>query len=97
MVDKVTPLVEKQTTQLRKPLSVEIRLACTLRFLATGETLSSLQYQFRISKSTISLFLPKVCEAITKVLRNYMKFPSTEKEWLEISNQIFEHWQFPNS
>lgn len=26
-----------------------------------------------------------------------MKFPSTEKEWLEISNQIFEHWQFPNS
>ena len=45
---------------MRKPLRVAEKLACTLRFLATGESYSSLQYQFRISKWSISLFIPQV-------------------------------------
>ena len=70
----------------------------TLRYLATGESFSSLQFQFRISKSTISLFIPEVCEAIYESLKDkYLKFPSTEEEWLKISDDIYKHWQFPNS
>jgi hypothetical protein len=33
---KVTPLIDKHTTNLRKPISPGIRLAVTLRYLATG-------------------------------------------------------------
>ena len=64
LVMLVTPTLQKKCKRLRKPLSVEEKLACTLRYLATGESFSSLQYQFRISKSTISLFIPEVCDAI---------------------------------
>ena len=51
-------------TQLRNPLSPDEKLACTIRFLATGESYTSIQYQFRISKSAISLLVPEVCDAI---------------------------------
>ena len=94
----ISPKLEKQRTMMRKPLSVAEKLACTLRYLATGESFSSLQFQFRISKSTISLFIPEVCEAIYESLKDkYLKFPSTEEEWLKISDDIYKHWQFPNS
>ena len=34
LVRLVTPMIEKKCTRLRKPLGVEEKLACTLRFLA---------------------------------------------------------------
>ena len=66
----VSPKLEKQGTMMRKPLSVAEKLACTLRYLATGDSFASLKYQFRISKSTISLFIPEVCEAIYESLKD---------------------------
>ena len=96
MVDKVTPLIEKQTTRLRKPLSTQEKLVCTIRFLATGESYSSLHYQYRITKSTISQFISEVCSTLVEVLKDYMAFPKIERDMLDISDQMFEHWQFPN-
>ena len=93
----VAPLIQKKTTRLRKPISVEEKLAVTLRFLATGESYC-LQYQFRISKSAISLFIPEVCSAIYIALKDiYLQFPKKEEDWLEISKNIYNYWQFPNS
>ena len=72
----VYPALQKSQTRFPKPLSVEERLACTLRFLATGETYTSLQYQFRISKSAISIFVPEVCQVIYTVLKDkYLRCP----------------------
>lgn len=87
----------KQTTWLRQPISAAEKLAVTLRFLATGESFQSLMYQYRISKSTISLFVPEVCTAIYSVLlKDYMKFPTTQQEWENIAQGFEERWQFPN-
>ena len=75
----VTPKLEKQETMMRKPLGVAEKLACTLRYLATGESFASLQYQFRISKSTISLFIPEVYGAIYESLKDiYLKLPNID-------------------
>jgi hypothetical protein len=95
LVRLVTPMIKKKSTRLRKPISVEEKLACTLRLLATGESFSSLQFQFRISKSAISLFIPNVCAAIYLSLRDiYLFFPRTKEEWLEVSkfleDQMFQ-------
>ena len=38
LLHRVTPLLEKKSTTMRKPLRVAEKLACTLRFLATGES-----------------------------------------------------------
>ena len=98
LLELVTPLLQKQSTFMCKPLSVNEKLACTLRYLATGESYTSLQFQFRISKSAICQFVPKVFSAIVKALKaTYLAFPKTEADWLKISDDIYKHWQFPNS
>lgn len=54
LASKVAALIKKQKTHLRNPISVDERLSVTLRFLATGESFSSLQYSTRIPQTTIS-------------------------------------------
>ena len=73
---------------MRSPISAEEKLAITLRYLATGESLNSLKYQFRVHKTTIGKFIICVCEAICNVLApDYMKCPSTKEEWKYIIDQ----------
>lgn len=84
---------------MRCPISVEEKLTVTLRFLATGETYKSLayQYQYRISSSTITLFIKPVCDVIFNVLKNdYMQMPKSTDEWENVAHQTFLRWQFPN-
>ena len=39
-----------------------------------------------------------MCDAIYTILKDiYFRFPQTEKEWLDISKNIYHYWQFPNS
>ena len=72
-------------------------LAVTLRFLATGESYASLEFQYRISRSILSIIIPSVCQAIYQVLsKDYLKCPSTEEEWLTIARQFEERWNLPN-
>eukprot|EP00111_Clytia_hemisphaerica_P003777 TCONS_00010849-protein len=82
---------------MRNPISADQKLAITLRFLATGESYESLQYQFRVHESTISIFIPEVCDVIWKTLKGrYMSLPSNPAEWLKITKQVEDRWQFPN-
>ena len=90
----ITP---RQVTGGHKVISAAERLTLTVRFLATGETYRSLSFQFRISKSAISYIVNEVCRAIEKnVGPEYLKCPSTHEEWLNISSQFEERWNFPN-
>lgn len=82
---------------MRKPISAAEYLAATLRFLATGESYSSLEFQFRISKSTLSNMIPYVCNVIYTVLKDdYLACPQSELEWLNIAKEFQDRWQFPN-
>ena len=55
---RVEPCLAKQATNCRAPLSVGMKLAITLRYLATGESYTSLSYQFVVGRSSISKFVP---------------------------------------
>ena len=73
------------------------RLTVTIRFLASGETYRSLSFQFRMSRGAISYIVKDVCNAIIKNLSPvFLKVPSSQEEWLEISAKFAERWQFPN-
>jgi hypothetical protein len=67
------PKIAKQDTNYRKAIPVKEKLALTLRFLATGDSYTSLSYLFKISKSTISLFVPEVCAAVIDLLEENIK------------------------
>lgn len=70
---KISSLIQKEDTNYRAAISPLERLLLTLRFLATGDSYTSLMYLFRISKQAISLIVPEVCDAIISVLQDQIK------------------------
>ena len=68
------PLIEKETTQMREPISAHERLTATLRFLATGAKYRELQYMTCISPQALCKIIPETCCAIYQALsKDYLK------------------------
>jgi hypothetical protein len=69
----VKPMITKQITRFRESVPAEMKLAFTLRYLATGDSFMSLIYLFKVSKQFIPSMLPGVLKAITGSLQDYVK------------------------
>ena len=69
----VEPMITKQNTRFRESVSAEMKLAITLRYLATGDSFVSLMYLFKVSKQFISSMLPRVLKAIIEGLQDYVE------------------------
>ena len=79
LLEKVSPVIQKADTSCRDAVPARIKLASTLRYLATGDQMSSVSSLYRIGKSTLSTFVPEVCGAICKSLASYIQV-GTQKE-----------------
>ena len=77
----------------RQPVSPGLKLALTLRFLATGECYRSMMYSFRVAYNTISKLVKEVCEAIVQEYK-VMVIPSSPEEWKEIAKVFSSRWNF---
>lgn len=98
LLTRLTPRLTKVDTNFRKALEPGLKLAITLRFLATGNNYRSLAYSFRVPHNTISLFLGDVCEAIIAELSGeVVRFPSNQQEWRDVSEKFQTRWNFPNT
>ncbi|XP_046663525.1 uncharacterized protein LOC124356515 [Homalodisca vitripennis] len=95
LLKHVAPRIQKLNTRMRMALPAKIKLQITLRYLATGDSFSSLQYLYRVPKCTISKFVPEMCEAIYEALIEYLKGPTSEEEWQEIMQGFSSRWNFP--
>lgn len=73
LLNKISPVVSKQDTQLRQAIPARMRLAITLRFLATGDSYKSLHYLFKVSPQIISKIIPEVCAALNETLKDEIK------------------------
>ena len=71
LLQEVEPFIQRQSTPLRSSVPTETKLQVTLQSLATGDSYASLQYLYRVSKATISLFVPEVTDAIWEVLKKF--------------------------
>jgi hypothetical protein len=65
--------ISKKDTAFRKAISVQERLALTLRFLASGDSYVTPQYLFKVSKQAISCIVPDVCEALVEKLKDFIQ------------------------
>ncbi|XP_069621601.1 uncharacterized protein [Ranitomeya imitator] len=88
--------ISRQDTQLRKSISPEERLLVTLRFLATGETLRSLHFQFRIGVSTLSGIIADTCRALWDNLREEFLPIPTRELWHANAQKFEKVCDFPN-
>ncbi|XP_035204963.1 protein ALP1-like [Stegodyphus dumicola] len=92
----VSPLLIKNQTNMRAPLSPEERLSICLRHLATGNSYSSLAYSFRVGKSTVGVVVPETCNAIWTALQPvYLKEPE-KSDYERIAVEYGTVWDFPN-
>ncbi|KAF9405809.1 hypothetical protein HW555_013591 [Spodoptera exigua] len=67
LLQKISPTIAKKDTDWRDAIPVKVRLAVTLRYLATGDSYRSLHYLFKISSQVISIIVPEVCLALNNV------------------------------
>ncbi|GFX22912.1 uncharacterized protein TNCV_3911591 [Trichonephila clavipes] len=88
LVAHVSPSIERKHTSMRKAIPAAERMALTLRYLTTGETQSSLSYQFRIAQNTISGIISAICAATYRHLRSEIQVPESENEWKMAAEQF---------
>ena len=87
----------KKDTIMREAIKPAEMCSLTIRFLATGESFRSLEYQFRISRRAISYIVMEVCQALYEVMGpKYLAVPKSSQDWLEIAEKFEERWNFPN-
>ncbi|CAH1993153.1 unnamed protein product [Acanthoscelides obtectus] len=94
LLDCVTPRILKMDNHMRGALTPKLKMEVTLRYLATGDSFTSLQYLYRVPKSTISKFIPEVCEAISDSLKKSIRCQPLKKK---NGKKLFSaRWNFPN-
>lgn len=95
IVDRLTPRLKKKDTWYRKALPVGLKVAITVRHLATGDSYHSLMYSFRVPHNTISNLVVCVCEAIiAEYAEDVINTPTDETEWRNIAQEFGNMWQF---
>ncbi|XP_068235767.1 uncharacterized protein [Palaemon carinicauda] len=97
MVDCISPMLTKKLMRMRDLLTVGLKLAVTLCFLASGDSYTSLQYSFQVSKSVICRFMPKIYKAIIDTYKNeVLKCPKTPEEWKLVTEVFMKKWNYYN-
>lgn len=57
--------------------------------------MTSMSYQYLIGLTTVSNIIEETCEALWSCLfRNVLPYPITRENWLNISKQFEEDWNF---
>ncbi|XP_053380248.1 putative nuclease HARBI1 [Mercenaria mercenaria] len=98
LLQRLTPRLQKSDTHWRKALDPGLKLAVTLRHLAAGDSYPSLSYDFRVARTTISLFIPEVCEAIVQSYsEEVIPIPNTPEEWRPIAEEFERRWNVPHA
>jgi hypothetical protein len=74
----VESYISKTDTVMKAAIPARLKLEVTLRFLASGDSFSSLALLFRIPPCTISRFLPKTLQSIINALDSFVKVCMTK-------------------
>ena len=96
--ERITPHLRKSETNFRKPLEMGLKLVVTLRHLSTGESYTSLQYQWRVGRTTIIKCVSKVCKAtFRKFQKEYLICPTEPEGWKSIEEKFRSRWNVPHA
>ena len=94
LVSLLRELLSKKSLY-REPIAADERLAFTLRFLATGDSLQTISFSYRLGHTTVSRIVAETCEALWVALQDYIKQPSKPEEWKMIAEEFWNIWNFP--
>ncbi|XP_011698161.1 PREDICTED: uncharacterized protein LOC105456082 [Wasmannia auropunctata] len=89
----VEPHITKETV-IRIPIPARTRLQVILRYLASGDSMTSISYSFRIAHNTISKIIADTCIAIWNCLKDEVFLEPTTANWEHISAEYESICQF---
>ena len=97
LVDRLTARLTRETTNYRANLEPGLKVALTLRHLASGAKYRDMEFAWRVPHNTISIVVREVCQAIVdEFMDELMTCPSTVEGWRAISDSWFRRWKFPH-
>nr|CAH7743616.1 unnamed protein product [Callosobruchus chinensis] len=68
LIHKIGPHIAKSDTNMRICIPIQEHFAIALRFLASGDSYTSLAYLFKVSIQTVSRCVDVVCRALMQEL-----------------------------
>ena len=91
-------IITKKRTWSRQTIDPGLRLAITLRYLATGDSYRTLMYGFRFAHNTISGIIRDVCKAIVATYaEDVINTPTDPEQWKVIAENFQAKWQFSHT
>ncbi|KAK6190989.1 hypothetical protein SNE40_002741 [Patella caerulea] len=87
----------KQHTWYREPLEHGLKIALTLRHLASGNKYSLMKIAWRVPHNTISLLVREVSNATNdEYMDKVLVCPTTPESWRIIADTFQRRWNFPH-
>ena len=98
LCEELRPYLTKQTTKLRKPVSVETQVAVTLYYLADEGRMRKISNSFGLGKATVSKVIRRVTFVISEKLGpKYIVLPKTKEEVEEHARNFYNRCGSPRS
>ena len=86
----------KKDTSFRKEISPSERLCLTIHYHAYGNSQHDLSFTYRIGRSTVSVIIREIYEAMWGNLsEQYCRPPQNKEHWNQIAKDIEEIWNLP--
>jgi len=79
LLELITPLVQREATNMREAISPKHRLFATLHFLASGLTFENTKFETVIAPQPLGRIIIEMCEAFTRVLKSYIQVRRNDK------------------
>ncbi|XP_048512529.1 protein ALP1-like [Athalia rosae] len=89
------PNLTKKTV-VRTPISARTRLEIVLRYLASGDSMVSISFAFRIGNNTASKIIAEGCEEIWRCLKDTVFLVDNAENWTSVAEDFEAKWNFPN-
>ena len=93
----LAPIIQRSSLRRSTTTPAE-RLFVTLRYLATGDSQTTIVTSYRISPTTMGRIISETCQTLRRVLseKGFIKAPDSLEEWLAISAEFNDKWNFPH-
>ncbi|CAM4529128.1 unnamed protein product [Leuciscus chuanchicus] len=95
LLHRIRPYLDHKRTHT-SPVSLQERLAVTLRILASGSAQKCVASSYKLGSTTVSVVVSEVCQAIWTALKGDFVSPPKGNEWLDIKHEFWRVWNFPN-
>jgi hypothetical protein len=98
LVSEVEPMLSRHGyfSRERPGISLAEWMAVTPRYLGSGDSQTSLAFQFRMDRSTVCNIICESSATIWEGLQpSWVQIPRNAAEWKNVSDQFQSMWNFP--